>query len=404
LNQKKVRQQTQLKQFEKQKQELRREQEWFREGVRARGTKDQGRLKRYYQLKEAHQNSRPNLENPVLPLPKIQPLGNKILILKNLTVNFIGEERNQRQECIVKDLNLEFEPSFRLGILGANGSGKTTLIQTILGEHSQQSGKIIYGQNTFFNYQDQKRQKLQQETTIIKEISNGNLEMPFGNTKTNVYAYLKKFLFHSQDLTKRIWELSGGQKARVLLAKILKQNGNFLILDEPTNDLDIDTMEALENTLVSFLGCVILVSHDRFFLDRVCTHILALEGEGRYTLSSGGYSRYMQKYGQEQDFWGQQPSRSKATNTPSQKQIKPTKTSSKDKRKARLELRNLEKDISKCQQKIDKLNQLVVAPDFYQKPSQEIRQILGNLDQQKKYLNSLENRWLEISLEATTKL
>jgi ATP-binding cassette subfamily F protein uup len=163
-------------------------------------------------------------------------------------------------------------------------------------------------------------------------------------------------------------------------------------------------MEALENTLVSFLGCVILVSHDRFFLDRVCTHILALEGEGRYTLSSGGYSRYMQKYGQEQDFWGQQPSRSKATNTPSQKQIKPTKTSSKDKRKARLELRNLEKDISKCQQKIDKLNQLVVAPDFYQKPSQEIRQILGNLDQQKKYLNSLENRWLEISLEATTKL
>jgi ATP-binding cassette subfamily F protein uup len=341
--------QMELKQHEKLRQELKRELEWVNSGVKARGTKDQGRLNRYWEIKEEYKNSKPKWHKPYLPLPKISPLGNKILKTKELEVYFptnipptplkVGEENDsldvevknlhvsnsplprggseadgvvlegQKQETknkpLIKNLSLEFTEGMRVGLLGPNGCGKTTLIKTLLGDYKNKKGKIIYGQNTEFNYQDQKRMNLFENKSLMFNISENNLKMKFGTTTTNVYAYLKKFLFSSDDLQKTVSTLSGGQRARLLLAKILKKGGNFLILDEPTNDLDLDTLEALENSLLEFEGCSIIVSHDRFFLDRVCSHILAFEADGNHILSTGGYTDYLKKYGQTSSYYKQ---------------------------------------------------------------------------------------------------
>jgi len=339
LHSKEKRYQMLLKQYEKRAGELKRELEWVNSGVKARGTKDQGRLNRYYELKEKHKNSKPKWQKPFLPLPKMRPLGNKILKLKEVSVKFIDSN-----EKLIENLNLEFKAGAKIGLIGPNGAGKTSLIQALLEQSSQNvevlsssvaddknprnqrfrplatsavrtcskrplghdgRGAISIGQNTFFNYQDQKRLKINDDWTLKYALSQNNLQLKFGDSTINVYAYAKKFLFTSHDLDKTMGSLSGGQKARLILALILKKGGNFLILDEPTNDLDLDLLEALENSLIDFKGCLIVVSHDRFFLDRVCNQILALEGKGKYVLSTGNYTDYLQKYGRQSDFYRQ---------------------------------------------------------------------------------------------------
>jgi ATP-binding cassette subfamily F protein uup len=395
------RQEVELLQFEKRKQELRRELEWVNSGVKARGTKDQGRLNRYFELKGFHDKNKPIWKKPSLPIPKPEPLGNKILILKELEVEMPGESK----KTLIKDLDLEFVEGMRLGILGPNGSGKTTLIQTILGNYKPKKGKIIYGQNTIFNYQDQKRQMLDPHKNILQILSEGNIQMEFGNTKTNIYAYLKKFLFTSHDLQKRAENLSGGQKARLLLAKILKQGGNFLILDEPTNDLDVDTMESLENTLTGFEGCLILVSHDRFFLDQICTHVLALENNDKWTFSSGNYTNYIQKYGNENDFWNLNGNQNQSINL---KTSEPNHNwenlfgknknlvNQKEQRKLKANIRNLEKEIQKQEQILEILNQKIAKADFYQQSSDIIQKSLKKLETEKQKLEEMETNWLEL--------
>lgn len=419
--------------YEKRKQELKRELEWVRSGVKARGTKDQGRLQRFWELEKLHREHKPQWQKPQLPIPKPSPLGDKILILENLTV-FLPT--NQRQDflqtedkiCLIQGLNLEFTFGMRLGILGPNGSGKTTLIRTILGEYPHYQGRITYGQNTHFNYQDQHRAQLDSQKSVWEVISQNNLYVDFGRkevdqqgqiiepAKINVFAYLKKFLFQPEDLHKPVASLSGGQKARLFLAQIFKQGGNFLILDEPTNDLDVDTLEALENTLVTFQGCLLLVSHDRFFLDKVCTHILALEGQGKFTLCTGNYSRYVSKYQQEQDFWlsdnwqdywttnnsfelkPQEKDSLQTKNTSNHLSHKTKKTKAEE-RKLKAILRNLEKEIEKQEQKLQQLNQQLAEPKFYQKSKEEIAKALAEIDKHKEILTKLENQWLELSQE-----
>jgi ATP-binding cassette subfamily F protein uup len=399
INEKDRRRQDQQIRYDKNKQELVREHEWFIAGVKARSTKDQGRMTRYYELKAWVEKNKPKWQKPFLPVPTPNSLGNKILKLVKLFVRLPDSDK-----YVIKNLDYDFDEKVRLGLLGPNGSGKTTLLRAILDLYPHEKGKIIIGQNTEFNYQDQKRLELKDDKTVHQSISEGNIEMVFGKIKTNVFAYMKKFLFFKEDLDQAVFSLSGGQRARLLLAKILKQGGNFLILDEPTNDLDVDTMEALENTLRDFPGPILIVSHDRYFLDKVCSQVLALEGEGEFTISTGGYSDYINKYGSEKDFWHgksqagidkKQQEQEKAEEIRQPDQIR-QKYKSKELRKIKTKMREMEKEIEKLDEQI-KAKQIEVSfGSFYTQKPEKIQKELDKLKNMQTKKEELETGWLEI--------
>ena len=193
-------------------------------------------------------------------------------------------------------LDLNFEPATCTGIIGRNGLGKTTLLRMLMGEQQPNEGKVTIGKRTIFNYVDQQRLLLNPENSVMEEVAGPMSEfVQFGPEKLHVRTYLRRFLFTDERVTMRVKELSGGEQSRVLLAKILRRGGNFLILDEPTNDLDLATMRVLEEAILAFKGTVLVVSHDRYFLDRVCDRLIAFEGQGRIHECAGNYSYYQEK-------------------------------------------------------------------------------------------------------------
>ena len=254
---------------------LRRELDWVRRGPKARTTKSKSRLDNYYEVASTENNEVELQVELVIPTP--ERLGNRIVELDN-----VGMQLGDKQ--LFQELMFAFEPGRKLGIVGKNGVGKTTLLKLILGELHPTVGKIEIGDNTEFNYVDQSRLVLNDEDTVIDAIGEGNNTIKFGKRDINVFTYLKRFLFTDERINTKIGRLSGGEKSRLTLANILKNGGNFLILDEPTNDLDLPTLRILEEALISFDGCVVVVSHDRYFLNRVCNGILAFEDDRKFTL------------------------------------------------------------------------------------------------------------------------
>ena len=188
-----------------------------------------------------------------------------------------------------------FENGHRIGVCGRNGLGKSTLLKTLIGQLPPTEGVVKIGQLTKFNYVDQGRLQLNEERTVLDEVSDGSEFVIWGDAKISVRSYLKRFLFSDDRILTVVKKLSGGERSRLLLARILKSGGNFLILDEPTNDLDLPTLRVLEEALIAFPGVVCVVSHDRYFLNRVCTDILAFEGDGRIHHSVGDYDYYLEK-------------------------------------------------------------------------------------------------------------
>ncbi|MDP4116905.1 MAG: ATP-binding cassette domain-containing protein, partial [Bacteroidota bacterium] len=268
---------------------LRRELQWVMRGPRARRTKAKSRLDHYNEVV-----SQDNLEvelNVELVIPPAEKLGNKILELHNLGFSY-GEKK------LFSNLDFLFTPGRKLGLIGKNGVGKTTLIKIILGELYSGEGSIDIGEKTEFNYIDQSRLILDDEETVIKTIGEGRDTIKFGSHQMTVWSYLRRFLFTDDKINTLVGRLSGGEKSRLTLAKILKNGGNFLILDEPTNDLDLPTLRILEEALIAFSGCVIVISHDRYFLNRVCNGILAFEDNSQLYFSEGNYDDYIDKYKQ----------------------------------------------------------------------------------------------------------
>lgn len=387
------------------KQEFKREHEWFASGVKARGTKDSGRLKRYYELKTNVAKTKPRWKDMMLPIPKPPILGAKILNITDLSVDF-----THNKKPLITSLSLQFSPKMRLGLLGANGSGKTTLLKTILSEYPKKSGKISIGLNTKFNYHDQHRDLIANNSTVLHCISEGAMEIEFGLRKMNVYSYLRKFLITKEDSEHYTNTLSGGEKARLLLAKILKQGGNFLILDEPTNDLDLDTIQSLENTLLQFDGCLICVSHDRFFLDSICTHILALEGDGKYTLSSGGYSRYIKRYAKENDYWHDQSAKTPKSDDdtiqknqtieltqPKKQEGAKKKLSTKEVRSIKAQIRIIESQLDQLSQRIKSSQTKMEEQNYYSRSYDKIMKDSKNLTLLIEEKKKFETRWIELS-------
>ena len=270
---------------ESRKRTLARELEWVRMAPKARQSKGKARLAAYDKLHaeaQAAERGDSKLEIAIPPGPR---LGDVVIQVKNLSKGY-GDR------LLIEDLTFNLPPAGIVGIIGANGAGKTTLFRMITGQEKPDSGSITVGDTVALSYVDQSRDTLNPDNSVYQEITDGIEIMKVGNREINGRAYVASFNFKGSDQQKRVGDLSGGERNRVHLAKLLKNAGNVLLLDEPTNDLDIDTLRALETSLESFPGCVVVISHDRWFLDRIATHVLAFEGDSQVRWFEGNFTDY----------------------------------------------------------------------------------------------------------------
>jgi ATP-binding cassette ChvD family protein len=283
LEQKDQRLQQEERQQEGLKKMLEKELEWVRSNPKARQAKSKARLARFEEL-SSQEFQRRNETNEIY-IPPGERLGDSVIELKNLSKGF-GER------LLIDNLSLSLPRGGIVGIIGPNGAGKTTLFRMLTGQEKADSGEIKVGPTVKLSYVDQSRQALNDRNSVWQEISGGLDLIKVGNYETASRGYVGRFNFKGTQQQQLIGELSGGERNRVHLAKVLRNGGNVLLLDEPTNDLDIETLRALEEALLAFPGCAVVISHDRWFLDRIATHILAFEGESQVVFFEGNYQEY----------------------------------------------------------------------------------------------------------------
>ncbi len=283
LEQKQKRMAVEEKQASARQRTLQHELEWVRMSPRARQAKSKARIARYEEMRaEAERQSEGSVEI-LIPVP--ERLGEEVVIAKDLSKGY-GDR------LLFENLTFSLPRGGIVGVIGPNGAGKTTLFRMIAGQEQPDSGELVVGKTVKLAYVDQSRDSLDGSRTTYEEISGGQDELLFGTRKVNARAYCAGFNFRGSDQQKMVKDLSGGERNRVHLAKLLKSGGNLLLLDEPTNDLDVDTLRALEDALESFAGCAVVISHDRWFLDRIATHILAFEGDSQAFWFEGNYHDY----------------------------------------------------------------------------------------------------------------
>ena len=285
LEQKQARLASEERQSNARQRTLAQELEWVRLSPRARQAKSKARLSAYDQLLAEHEAGDQRDEKLELSIPMNRRLGDQVIELKNVAKGF-GDQ------LLIEDLSFILPPAGIVGVVGANGAGKTTLFRMITGDEVPDSGEITIGTTVDLAYVDQSRDDLRDDQTVYEEITGGLDIVQVGNREVNGRSYVASFNFKGPDQQKQVGDLSGGERNRVQLAKVLKTGGNVLLLDEPTNDLDVDTLRALEAGLGAFPGCAVVISHDRWFLDRVATHVLAFEGESQVRWFEGNFSEY----------------------------------------------------------------------------------------------------------------
>ncbi|HBC89645.1 MAG TPA: ABC transporter [Lentisphaeria bacterium] len=369
---------------------LRRELDWVRRGPKARTTKSKSRLDRYY---SAESESGPNRELDVeLILPVPPKLSARVVDFRELGLSLGGK-------TLFKDFSFSFSAATCIGVVGPNGVGKTSLIKVMIGELEPDSGELVIGNQTVFNYVDQHRVHLNDDNTVFNEINDGKDFIQFGGEeggRVSTWTYLRRYLFAEERILTQVRCLSGGERSRLMLAKILKDGGNFLILDEPTNDLDLPTLRVLEEGLIRFAGCAMVVSHDRYFLNRVCTGILAFEGDGKVYYQEGDYDYYLQKKAE------RQPVASKPEPVAS-KVAKSAKTSSSDDKPKKLtwkdqkELDGMEEKINKAEAAVAEMETQFNDPDFYIKNGPKVKELIAELEHRRREVEKLYSRWHELS-------
>jgi ATP-binding cassette ChvD family protein len=283
LEQKSKRLAKEEKDASKRQKTLERELEWVRMAPKARQTKSKSRLNNYNQL--LAQETKDKEKKLEIFIPSGPRLGNNVIEAKNVSKAY-------DDKLLYGDLNFNLPPAGIVGIVGPNGAGKTTMFRMIMGLDQPDSGTFEVGETVKVSYVDQQHESIDNEKTVWENISDGTETIEIGGVKLNSRAYVSRFNFGGQDQNKKVKVLSGGERNRLHLAMALKQEGNVLLLDEPTNDLDVNTLRALEEGLENFAGCAVIISHDRWFLDRVCTHILAFEGDSEVYYFEGSYSDY----------------------------------------------------------------------------------------------------------------
>ena len=262
---------------------LSRELEWIRQTPAARQTKSKARIRKFDQLQDEMSSRKPGKAQIVIQVP--ERLGGKVIEANNITKSY-GDK------LLFEDLSFMLPPGGIVGVIGPNGAGKSTLFKIITGQEEPDSGTIEIGETVHLGYVDQSRDDLNPKNNVWQEISDGLDYMTVNKHETSTRAYVGAFNFKGQDQQKNVGKLSGGERNRVHMAKMLKQGGNVLLLDEPTNDLDVETLRALEDAIENFAGCAVVISHDRFFLDRLATHILAFEGNSHVEWFEGNFEDY----------------------------------------------------------------------------------------------------------------
>ena len=283
LETKEARLQTEAKQQAAHEKTIKAELEWVRANPKGRQSKSKARIARFEELNSQEFQTRN--ETQELYIPPGARLGDKVLEVNNLCKGF-------DEKTLIDDLSFSVPKGSIVGIIGGNGAGKTTFLRMLVGDEKPDSGSIELGDTVQLSYVDQSRDALNGDNTVWQEISDGNEQLVIGRYEVSSRSYASRFNFRGGDQQKFVKDLSGGERNRLHMAKLLKRGGNVLLLDEPTNDLDVETLRALEEGLLTFPGCAIVVSHDRWFLDRICTHILAFEGDSQVVWHEGNYSDY----------------------------------------------------------------------------------------------------------------
>ena len=368
----------------KRKRFLRRELDWIRRGPKARTTKAKFRVDKFHSIKNTQGPDKELSMDLIIPPPG--QLANRVVDLINVSLELGGRE-------LIERFDFKFEAGMRIGICGRNGLGKTSLLRIVLGQLAPTGGSQKTGVLTQFNYVDQERVQLDPEKTLLQEVAEGADTIPFGNGKLAIRAYLQRFGFDPKRINMKVKSLSGGEKSRLLLARILKHGGNFLIMDEPTNDLDLPTLRLLEEALLAFSGCVLVVSHDRYFLNRVCTGIIAFEGDGLVTYNEGDYEYYREKLAERKMRLAKRLVATQANAGSSRApEAKPRKMTWKEK----AELEGMEAAILKAEEAVARIESLFADPEFHSKHGAKTIELTSELETAKKQGAALYARWEEL--------
>ncbi|MBL0216135.1 MAG: ABC-F family ATP-binding cassette domain-containing protein [Myxococcales bacterium] len=375
---------------------IRREIEWIRRGAPARTTKAKARIDRF----DAAVGSAPKTDEVrnatlQLTLPNGPRLGSTIVELSKVGKSLGGK-------LLFSDLTLVMKPGDRIGIVGPNGVGKTTLIKTILGMLPPDTGTVVVGANTKPAYLEQGRTELRDDLTVLEEVGDGYDYVDLPDGKVHVRSFLRMMAFPDSVADTHVGKLSGGERNRVQLARLLRKGGNLLVLDEPTNDLDLPTLGALEDGLTRFPGCALIVSHDRWFLDRVATSILAFEGHGKVTLYEGSYAFYAERRPKAStDTYARPRGDTRDTRPPPTKGAGPRKLTFKE----RNELAGIEEAIAAAEKQVTELEATLSDPSVFKDRGTEVQALIAKLDAARHTVEQLFARWQEldtIAAAATT--
>ncbi len=358
---------------------LKRELAWVRRAPSARRTKSKDRIERYYaEAADPGPEEELDVDLVIPPAPK---LANRVIELVDVGMGFDGRQ-------LFDNVSLELEAGGRLGIVGRNGLGKSTLVKVMLELLEPTSGTVRTGTRTQVNFVDQGRLQLDDEKSVFEEVGEGTETVRMGDESIGLRSYLRRFLFTEDRINTKIRLLSGGERSRVLLAKILKRGGNVLVLDEPTNDLDLATLRLLEEALVAFAGSVVVVSHDRYFLNRVCTSILAFEGEGQVRYQVGNYDYYLEK----RDQHAKPTATTKTAPTSSEATTNARKLNFNEQR----EFDRIENDISTAEQSLTALDEQFADPEFYNKHKDDWQQLEAKQKSAREKVAAMYTRWEEL--------
>ena len=360
---------------------VRREIDWIRRGPKARTTKAKARIDRFdAAVAAAPTNDDRRPATAMLQLPSGPRLGGTIVELDRVSKSLGGK-------LLFRDLTLVMKPGDRLGIVGPNGTGKTTLIKTILGIEAPDSGRVVVGANTRPAYLEQGRTELRDDLTVLEEVGDGNDFVELPDERMHVRSFLRQLAFPDNVADTKIGQLSGGERNRVQLARLLRRGGNLLVLDEPTNDLDLPTLAALEDGLLHYNGCALIVSHDRWFLDRVATGILAFEGDGKVTLYEGSYSFYVAR--RPVPVVDKPVEKAKVERV---KQVAPRKRTFKEK----AELAGMEAAIEAAETRVRELETTLSDPAVFKDRPTEVQTLVASLDAARVEVERLFARWQEL--------
>ena len=372
---------------------LREELEWVRAGVRAQRSKPRHRLESFYQVQGLE--APPEEREMDLLIPPPPSLGNHAIQLAHVGAK-VGVDEHER--WLFRGLTLTLKPAQCTGIVGRNGVGKTTLLRICLGERAPDEGTVKIGNRVTFNYIDQARMQLAGTGSVLQEISDGSETVLFGEQRLSARSYLRRFLFTDERVNEPVARLSGGERARLMLAKVLRRGGNVLVLDEPTNDLDLPSLRMLEEALADFDGTVLVVSHDRYFLDRICDQVVAFEESGVF-VQPGNYSYYLEKKKQRDAlsqaaaaaFASAQDRKSEMVSTP--KTSRPRKLTFKEQR----ELEGMEAAILAAESRVHELETTLNDPAFHSTRSREAHALVLELETARAEVTRLYERWQELS-------